>query len=159
MVKFSIRLTNNGPDRAENVKVNEIMDDNLLLKSFYASGGDFDKVNKVWSLDSLDVGESAVLKIKAIAKKAGSLTNKVSASSDNYDPDLTNNNDTVTVNVSEETPLKESNHEEKVSNDKSDEFSDSVLLKNNTGNPIMIIVLLFVFTMGAIYGNNILKKR
>ena len=67
LVKYSIKVTNNGPDNAENIKVREIMDDNLLLKSFRASAGDFDKVNDIWSLDELGVGKEAILKISVFA--------------------------------------------------------------------------------------------
>ena len=161
LVKYSIKLTNNGPDRAENVKVNEIMDKSMTLKSFHASAGDFDDVNDVWSIDSLDAGESATLKINAVANEAGVAKNKVSASSDNFDPDLSNNNDTVSIDVAEKQKshkIPKNNHK-RVPDEQHTEFKDSVLLKNKSGNPIMVIVLLFVFTMGALYGNNILKKR
>ena len=157
-VKYSIRLTNNGPDRAENVKVSEIMDDSLELVSFHASAGDFDKVNDVWSLDLLDAGRSAVLKVNAIATKAGSAKNKVVATNDNYDPDLSNNNDSVSVDIAE----KEKSHNDSQTNNPKpadDEIVQSILLNNKAGNPIMVFILLFVFTMGALYGNSILKKR
>ena len=160
LVRYSIKLTNNGPDKAKNIKVKEIMDDSLLLKSFHASAGDFDENNNVWSFDELDVGESEILKITAIAQKPGVAKNKVVATSDNYDPDLSNNNDTVSVNISKkgnpDIPLKESKKQSDVS---VKEYSESLLQKHVSGNPLMVFVLLFVFTMGALYGNNILKKR
>ena len=162
LVKFSIKLTNNGPDAAKNVKVSEIMDDSLKLKSFHASAGDFDKVNNVWSLDSLDVGESAFLSIEAIAKKAGIANNKVVATNDNYDPDLSNNNGTVSINIVEkQKPYgnPKNSNQKSSSKDENRYHAQSILQEYVTGNPIMVIVLLFVFTMGALYGNNILKKR
>ena len=161
IVNFSIKLTNKGPDAAENVRVSEIMDDSLELLSFHASAGDFDKVNDVWSLDLLDSGRSAILKIKAMATKAGSAQNKVVATNDNYDPDLSNNNDTVTVNVVEKQKHNDVPKNSK-QNHPADEirvYASSILENYESGNPIMVIILLFVFTMGALYGNNILKKR
>ena len=160
VVSYSIRLTNKGPDSAENIEVKEIMDDSLSLKSFEASYGDFDKVNDVWSLDLLDAGESAVLKINALATSLDHAENEVSASSDTYDPNLRNNNDTASVDIVEnnnpdETPEKETNTHQK---EKSNSFSHSVLEKNVSGNPLMVIILLFVFSLGALYGNNFLKK-
>ena len=161
LVKYSIKVTNNGPDAAENVEVREIMDENLHLKSFHASAGDFDKVNDVWSINLLEVGESAYLKINAEAQGAGSAKNKVVATSDNYDSDMSNNNDTVTINVSKkdkpDNPVKK--EYDKHPGEQSRRYSASILEKYVTGNPFMVIVLLFVFTMGAIYGKNILKKR
>ena len=160
LVNYFIKLTNYGPDKAKNIKVKEIMDDSLLLKSFHASAGDFNENDDVWSLDELDVGESEFLKISAIAQKQGTAENKVVATSDNYDSDLSNNNDTVSVNISKkdnpDIPLKEDKKQPAVS---VKEYSESLLQKHVSGNPLMVFVLLFVFTMGALYGNNILKKR
>jgi len=161
LVKFSIKLTNNGPDKAENVEVREIMDNSLLFKSFKASGGDFDEENNVWSLDELDVGESAFLKVNAIAKKPGTANNNVVAKSDNYDPDLNNNNDTVTINVSNKHNSVDNVKKEHVKNHEEEliKYSESVLKKHVSGNPFMVIILLFVFSMGAVCGKNILKRR
>ena len=161
-VKYFIKLTNNGPDGAKNIKVSEIMDKSLKLKSFHASSGDFDEVDGIWSLDFLDAGESATLEIEAVAMKAGIVLNKVSVTSDNFDPDLSNNDDTVSIDVAEKQKshdVNSKNNDNYPENRQNNGFSDSILLKNRCGNPIMVIVLLFVFTMGALYGNNILKKR
>ena len=161
LVKYSIKLTNNGPDMAENVEVSEIMDDSLELLSFHASAGDFDKVNDVWSLDLLGAGRSAVLKINAVATKAGSAKNKVVATNDNYDPDLSNNNDSVSVYIAEKDKSNNSTKygKQNVPADDINGSVQSILEMNKAGNPIMVFILLFVFTMGALYGNSILKKR
>ena len=161
VISYSIKLTNNGPDVAENVKVREVMDDSLALKSFHASAGDFDKVNDIWSLDFLDVGQSAVLKIKSISKKIGAAKNEVVATNDNFDPDLSNNNASVSVDI---VKKQKSNSTSTISNQEQSQDglkddSNSILKQNKSGNPLMVIVLLFVFTMGAIYGNTFLKKR
>ena len=165
VVNFSIRLTNRGPDAAENVKVREIMDDSLKLLSFHASAGDFDKVNDVWSLDLLDAGQSAYLTVKAIAREAGIAKNSVVASSDNFDYDLSNNNDTVSLDIAEKQNPKQNpnvtpeNNGYKHSDGEIRDYAQSILQTYKSGNPIMVIVLLFVFSLGAFYGNNILKKR
>ena len=160
LVKYSIKLTNNGPDKATNVKVQEIMDDSLLLKSFHASAGDFDEMNGDWSLDELDVGESAFLKISAIAQKPGIAQNRVVATNDNYDPDPDNNDDSVSINISKKDKIdKVLKKDNGYPVEDSNEYYVSVLQKHVSGNPLMVLVLLFVFTMGAVYGNNILKKR
>ena len=161
VISYSIKLTNKGPDVAENIKVREIMDDSLALKSFRASAGDFDKVNDVWSLDFLDAGQSAVLNINSISKKVGVAKNEVVATNDNFDPNLSNNNASISVDVSKK---QKSNSTSDAGNQKQSEGglkgdSYSILEENKSGNPLMVIVLLFVFTMGAIYGNTFLKKR
>ena len=122
---------------------------------------DFDKVNDVWSLDFLDAGQSAVLKIKSISKKVGVAKNEVVATNDNFDPDLSNNNASVSVDVSKKQKSNSTSDEgkQKQSDGELKEGSYSILEENKSGNPLMVIVLLFVFTMGAIYGNTFLKKR
>ena len=161
VVRYSIRLTNNGPDRAENVEVEEVMDDSLLLKSFEASYGDFDKGNNVWSLDLLDSGKSAVLKINALATNQGTARNNVSASSDTYDPDLTNNNDSTAVKIVKNKKHNDKNekHRGSYDKDKSNGYPESILEKYVSGNPFMLIVILFMFSLGAFCGNNLSKKR
>ncbi|WP_407374145.1 hypothetical protein [Methanobrevibacter sp.] len=161
LVKYSVRLTNKGPDMAENVEVREIMDNSLKLKSFHASAGDFNKINDVWSLDELDVGETALLKIQAIATKEGSAENSVSATSDNYDPDLSNNDDEVSIKVIKKgNPITPNVHNtiKKYSKVSSKALSENILMKNKSGNPLMVLVVLFVFSFGAFCGRNIFKE-
>ncbi|WP_458403426.1 hypothetical protein [Methanobrevibacter sp.] len=161
LVAFTIKLTNKGPDRAANIEVSEIMDKSLRLKSFQVSEGSFDKTNNVWSLDALDVGETVWLKIYAIAAKAGFADNRVCVTCDNYDPDLTNNADKVSVKVTKKNdPVSHKSHNEieKHSDVKSKAVSQTVLAKNRSGNPIMVLMVLFVFSFGAFCGRNIFKK-
>ena len=118
-------------------------------------------MNDVWSLDFLDAGQSAVLNINSISKKVGVAKNEVVATNDNFDPNLSNNNASISVDVSKK---QKSNSTSDAGNQKQSEGglkgdSYSILEENKSGNPLMVIVLLFVFTMGAIYGNTFLKKR
>ncbi|WP_298501802.1 hypothetical protein [uncultured Methanobrevibacter sp.] len=160
VVSYSIKLTNMGPDRAENVEVKEVMDDSLKLKSFKLSKGNFNKLNDIWSVDALDVGESAFLKINALADKAGSALNSVSATSNNYDPDLTNNDDEVTVNVTENSKEEDIPDENDIVRDELiREYSKSILEKNKSGNPLMVIALIIVFSVGIFCGRDIFKRR
>ena len=160
MVRYSIKLSNNGPDVAENIEVNEIMDDSLMMQSFKVSAGNFNKLNDVWSLDLLDVGESAFLKINAIAKKSGSARNNVSVTSDNYDPDLSNNDDTVLVNIINDSHKHNYPKNNKtIENDPLGKFSSIILENYRSGNPFAVVLILIVLLMGTFCTSDILKKR
>ena len=159
-VKYSIKLANNGPDMAKNIEVKEFMDDSLSLQSFEVSVGNFNKLNDIWSIEALGVGESAFLKINAIAKEYGSARNNVSAISDNYDSDLSNNDDTVLINIIENP----NNHNyyknnKTIEKDSLGKFSSFVLENNKSGNPLIIILISIVFLMGVFCTSDILKKR
>ena len=161
IVKYSIKLANNGPDMVENIEVNEVMDNSLSLQSFKVSAGNFNKLNDVWSLDSLDVGESAFLKINAIAKKLGHARNNVSVSADNYDPDLGNNEDSVLINIVK-SPNNHSYHKysnKTIKNHPLKKFSSFVLGSNKSGNPLVVVLIVIVFLMGVFCTSDILKRR
>ena len=104
IIEYTIEVVNNGPDRTTNVKVTEILDDLLILKSYKVSMGNFDMLNQLWTIDSLDVGQKAILHIWALAMGEGIIRNEVSVTSDNFDYNLDNNDDFVLVNVS--NPIK-----------------------------------------------------
>ena len=161
LVRFSIKVVNKGPDKATNVEVMEIMDDSLLLKSFKASYGDFDEVNDVWSIDELDVGDSASLDIDAVAEKPGLASNRVSVTNDNYDPDLTNNEDNVTVNVTK-NPKKVDGPKNRHVTESNKEIRgayQSVLQNYISGNPLVMMLVSVVFLLLIPCGISFSKRR
>lgn len=163
-IEYAINVMNRGPDKANNVKVKEVFDNSLSLRSFKASAGDFNKLTKTWDIDSLDIGESASLLIKAVATKEGISNNTVKASSDNYDPDLTNNEDSAVVNVTKkQTEIPKLSKKAKidkniVENTRIDEIVDKILEKNVSGNSIFILLISLLVSM-IFLGNGISNKR
>ena len=91
LINYIIEIVNNGPSTAENISVKEVMDDSLILKSFFAASGDYDDVNHIWYIKSLANGEKTYLNINATASEEGSFSNKVSVISDTFDNNLKNN--------------------------------------------------------------------
>ena len=150
IVKYTIKVVNNGPDAAHNVKVSEILDKSLILKSFKASKGKFDKTTLEWTIDCLENGQSAILTIIVIANASGIVKNTVEVTSDSYDYDMTNNEASEVINVSE-VPEVPKNISEK-------HFGDvkPVILK--TANPILVLLASFMFCV-IFVGGNITKKR
>ena len=164
LIEYAIRIYNNGPDRASNVVVNEFFDDSLSLRSFKASTGNFNKLSKTWDVESLDFGESASLLIKAVATEEGISNNTIRVSSDNYDPDLSNNEDSAFVNVSrnsQKIPImhKKAKVDKHVFGKKFvNEIKKGLLEKNVSGNYIFLLLISLVFSI-AFLGDGISKKR
>ena len=167
LVSYSIKLTNNGPDDARNIQVKEFHDDSLVLKSFKASKGSFNKLTQTWSINKLATGESAELLVDAIATGKGIVKNIVSATSETFDYNLDNNGDVEIVNVTEKDEIPKNpinktpdgrNKEEIVKNDENRVNNFSLLESNVTGNPFVFLVLTILFSL-FIVGNNFSKKR
>ncbi|MBQ9159840.1 MAG: DUF11 domain-containing protein [Methanobrevibacter sp.] len=164
LVQYRIDVVNNGPDRAENIVVDEILGSSLSLMSFKASRGDFDEDSMIWSIDSLDYGESATLLIEAKANKEGISENKVSVSNDNYDPDLTNNEDNAVVeitNESQDNPIAPNNDEitkNVVKNKYHAKVAKEILERNVSGNSIFVLLISLIFTM-VFLGKGISNRR
>ena len=166
VIEYVIEVVNNGPDTARNVKVTEIMDDLLKLVSFKVTKGKFDKLSNVWTIDSLANGESAKLYIKVIAMGSGILCNDVTVTSDIFDYDLSNNDDSAVVEAIEENsrPPKSSsidkdnlNGENSPQNDNLAKKSPTVIPMNPTANPIVVLLISLIFSI-VFSGAKISKK-
>ena len=153
-IDYSIKIVNNGPDGARNVKVNELLDSSLALKSVKASKGSYDDESQIWEINALDDGESAELHIRAMAAGAGIVKNIVYATSDTFDYNLNNNNATVDVNVSEHSK-KPAND---VSSDGNSDLSSYLPKMHGTGNPFVVLLISVVFSV-IFLGGNFSKKR
>lgn len=164
LVEYRIEVVNNGPDEANNILVDEIMGSSLTLMDFKASYGDFDEDSQTWSIDSLNYGESATLLIKAKANEEGISENKVSVSSDTYDPDLTNNEDNALIEVSAEPqnstkiPKNQEISKSIIKTKYPEKIANEILKKNVTSNSIFVLLISLIFTM-IFLGNGISNKR
>ena len=154
VVEYEIEVVNNGPDTARNIKVSEILDKLLKLKSFKASKGKFNKFTKIWTIESLGYGESAKLIIRVIAVGSGVIENTVRLTSDTFDYDLSNNDDFAVVNVTE----KPSNNVSVSHNGNSDKKPLTNLQMHPTANPIWTLLVSMLLSI-VCFGGNISKKH
>ena len=155
VIEYRIEVANNGPDTARNIKISEILDDLLKVKSFKTTIGKFNRFTNVWTIDSLGYGESARLIIRVIATGSGIIKNTVTVTSDNYDYDKSNNNDYAVVNVTE----KEDNGLPNTSNN--GHFVKKPLSNlelHPTANPLAVLLLSLLVSV-IFSGFGILKKR
>ena len=96
MIEYTIVVVNNGPDKSFNVTVGDLLPDGV---KFISSNGQYNPDTGVWFVGDLDANESATLKIVVQVIKVGNITNNVNVTGTGHDTNLTNNNDSVSVNV------------------------------------------------------------
>ena len=102
MIEYTIVVVNNGPDKSFNVTVGDLLPDGV---KFISSNGQYNPDTGVWFVGDLDNHESATLKIVVQVIKVGNITNNVNVTGTGHDSNLTNNNDSVSVNVPESVLL------------------------------------------------------
>ena len=97
LVKWTIKVTNNGPSTALNVKVRDVLPDGLKFVSYKASQGKYQ--NGVWTIGKLTNGSSATLTLITKTTKVGNITNFASASTDTPESNYSNNEANNTTEV------------------------------------------------------------
>ena len=102
MIEYTIVVVNNGPDKSFNVTVGDLLPDGV---KFISSNGQYNPDTGVWFVGDLDANESVTLKIVVQVIKIGDITNEVNVTGTGHDSNLTNNNDSVSVNVPESVLL------------------------------------------------------
>ena len=134
MLVWTITLSNNGPDTAENIVVKEILPLGLKLLSAEADAGSYG--DGIWRIDSLNNGDVVTLKlVTEVTILNGTITNIVNVESSTYDPNKDNNNAAAVVNIiSNETESNDTVIKESVS-------SSSPLALYPTANPFAIVIL------------------
>ena len=91
---YTIVVKNNGPDVANNVIVKELLPSyKVKLISTSVNKGIYNEATNIWTIKTLNNGESATLKITVIATRAGVPTNFVNVDCDELDSDYDNNDD------------------------------------------------------------------
>ena len=104
VITWTIVVTNNGPDAAANVVVNDVLPSELVVVKVSASKGEFK--DGVWSGFDLASDGVATLIVETTVKATNAtIVNNVNVTSDTYDPDTTNNNASNETVVSPEADL------------------------------------------------------
>lgn len=155
VIEYVIEVVNNGPDAARNVKVSEILDDLLKIKSFKATKGKFNSATNVWTIANLGNGESTKLVIRAVAAGSGIVKNTVMVTSDTFDHDKSNNRDSVVVNVDE---MPSNNASEPSEDNMGGDIEKSIPEMHPTANPIAMLMYCLMFSL-AFIGKAISKKN
>ncbi|SCH25777.1 Uncharacterized protein conserved in bacteria [uncultured Clostridium sp.] len=105
---YSIKNYNNGPDPAQDAQLTDTVPQEMLSPQFSMDGG---STWQPWTgstpLGDIPAGDSVTVLIRGTVDPAatGSIVNTAVVSSPTFDPDLSNNTDTVEVPVGEEADL------------------------------------------------------
>ena len=96
-VVWTIKVTNNGPSAARNVKVVDQLPKGLKVLNAKVTKGKFNKNNCEWTISVLGNGESAILILSTKVVGEGIITNPVSVKTTTEETNYTNNkaNDTT----------------------------------------------------------------
>lgn len=99
IIKWSVVVSNNGPDIATNVQVNDLLDDGLIFVKSSSTKGNYDVKSGIWTIDSLAPETDETLNIYCKVNKIGKILNFVSVNSTQYDWNESNNHDNESVNT------------------------------------------------------------
>ena len=152
VVEYQIKVSNRGPDTAYNLVLSEYLDENLELMEYSSSNGEFSSNGSYWKLDSMGNGQSSYLTIKARAVDEGMANNKVVISSDTYDYDLSNNNDSALIKIEKPAKILENLSFTNKSAVKSTNSNLAVALSEmeKTGMPIMLVIFVILLSVPVI---------
>jgi len=102
-VKYTVTVTNNGPDSATNVKLTDELPSGVTYKSATITQGNYNSITGIWTVGGLNNGVSAILTISAIvdtdACSVAVINTASIASVDQADPDNRNNSDSAELTV------------------------------------------------------------
>ena len=99
IIKWLVVVSNNGPDIATNVQVNDLLDDGLIFVKSSSTKGNYDVKSGIWTIDSLAPETDETLNIYCKVNKIGKILNFVSVNSTQYDWNESNNHDNESVNA------------------------------------------------------------
>lgn len=99
IIKWSVVISNNGPDIATNVQVNDLLDDGLIFVKSSSTKGNYDVKSGIWTIDSLAPETDETLNIYCKVNKIGKILNFVSVNSTQYDWNESNNHDNESVDA------------------------------------------------------------
>lgn len=134
-VTFTITLTNNGTTTSSNIIINELLPNGYAYNAHVASAGTYDNSSQLWTIASLDVGNTATLTLTVTVLDSDDYTNIVQITSlSQTDTNLANNSaEAVTFPDCLEIPKGVSPN-----NDSLNDFWEIECLENYSDNELII---------------------
>jgi uncharacterized repeat protein (TIGR01451 family) len=97
-VTYTVTVTNDGPDTATTVTLQDTLPAEVSFQSFNASKGSYDPTTHSWTIGSVSTGSTETLTITALVVSASPHANTASIShADQFDPNTDNNSDTASI--------------------------------------------------------------
>ena len=100
-ITYTITVTNNGPDKAENVILTDNLPNNVTFVSAGSDQGSCSEANSVVTCDLGEIvnGSSAIVTVEVQTTTEGTVTNNASVTSSTTDPNSNNNNTMESTSV------------------------------------------------------------
>ncbi len=96
-VTYTLIVHNNGPDATTGAEATDVLPAGLTFVNATPSQGSFDAGSGRWTIGTLANGATATLQITGLVAKVGPITNTAAVASAEFDPDVTNNISSVTI--------------------------------------------------------------
>lgn len=98
---YTVTVTNNGPDLAKSVVVNDLLPAGVTLVSTSTTAGVYDETSGSWTVGNMASNASSTLTVVVTVNQdaVGTITNTATATSGVLDPNPNNNSSTVTGDV------------------------------------------------------------
>ncbi len=101
LVTFIVNVTNNGPDTATGVFVNDKLPNGLTYQSSSATRGSYNSATGVWNIGDMTAGTSETLNLIALVEAIGLYENTAIVGSGTYNPNTANNSSTASVQAND----------------------------------------------------------
>src|SRR5262249_34073126 len=98
-ITYTITVTNNGPDPATGVTLQDVLSSRVVFRSAQRAQGDYNPSTGIWEVGALAVGETQTLTITPPVTSPNPQPNTTIISpADQFDPNPANNTATASVN-------------------------------------------------------------
>lgn len=158
IIKWSVVVSNNGPDIATNVQVNDLLDDGLIFVKSSSTKGNYDVKSGIWTIDSLAPETDETLNIYCKVNKIGKILNFVSVNSTQYDWNESNNYDNESVDAVKIADLSVI----KLINNSSPNYNDlikwTIIVSNNGPNMATGVIVNDLLPKSVEYISSYLSK-
>ena len=158
IIKWSVVVSNNGPDIATNVQVNDLLDDGLIFVKSSSTKGSYDAKSGIWTIDSLAPETDETLNIYCKVNKIGKILNFVSVNSTQYDWNESNNHDNESVDTVKIADLSVI----KLINNSSPNYNDlikwTIIVSNNGPNMATGVIVNDLLPKSVEYISSYLSK-
>ncbi len=152
-VKYTIKVSNDGPNNASGVNVSAVIPEGLIYLSSTPSIGTYDEEEGIWNIGNMAIGENQTLIINVQTNKTGLIDFPVDVSSIEDDSNPSNNFNNKTIRVLMSDLAIEINASEDTVN-YGDIINWTVTIKNNgPNNATKVVVSLDSLDDDLIYLN------
>ncbi len=154
-IEWTIKVTNNGPDVAHDVKVADILPESLI---FVGCNGNYNNSTGIWNVGTLNPSVSVQLSIICKVNATGKVINEVNVTSREFDYDLSNNYDDELIHVGHSVDLEISKSANVSTANYTDLVKWTLTIKNNGPNNATGVKVVDILPKGFVYINSTLDR-